>query len=208
MANIPFSRLYDQVLPYLPAAETPIVDSQIRKVLREFMKRTSLVREKFQFPTVPGTDSYRLTPTFGQVSSILEVRLGAEDGTKLHALPESQRIPMAAGTPTHWYTLLPHILTLHPAPASSVQIACSAVITLKQDDTTFPEELFEQHAEAIASGVLATMYGMPGKPWTQPNAAKDAGRMYASAMRTIRGELRDGGHPSRSTFRGIVRFGA
>ncbi|MGU7895811.1 hypothetical protein, partial [Escherichia coli] len=93
MANVPFSRLYDQVLPYLPGAETAIVDSQIRKVLREFMKRTTICRQSFVITTVAGVSAYRLEPTFGQVSSVLHV--WQDGGSPLPNVPEEMLAPAA-----------------------------------------------------------------------------------------------------------------
>lgn len=206
MANVPFSRLYDQVLPYLPGAEPAIVDSQIRKVLREFMKRTTICRQSFYLTTVAGVSAYRLEPTFGQVSSVLHV--WQDCGSPLPNVPEEMLAPAADARPRGWYTLVPHIINLYPRPNAAYCYVVDAVITLKQDDTQFPEELAEQYSEALAAGVLSMMYSMPGKPWSQPDAARASGRVYSGVIQSIRSSLRDGGRPNQSTFRGIVRFGA
>lgn len=209
MANVPFSTLYDQVLPYLPSAEPAIVDSQIRKVLREFMKRTTIIRQTFAFSSVAPIDVYQLVPTFGQVSSVLRVYIGtAPDLVQLPVVPEESLRPAEDAKPRGWYTMLPHLLTLYPRPDATYDITVEAVVTLKQDDVDFPEELYLQYGEAIACGVLALMYSMPGKPWTQAQAAKESGRLYSGMIKTIRATLRDGGQPNQSTFQGIARFGA
>ncbi len=207
MANVPFSALYPQVLPYLPGAEPPLVDSQIRKVVREFLKRTTLLRESFVFSTQADAATYMLNPVFGQVSSVLRVGYSGEK----HPIPpsvEETRVPVEPAKPTGWYTMLPHLLTFYPQPDGVYPIICDAVITLTQTDVELPGDIVAQYAEALAAGVLATMYGMPGKPWTQSQAAKEAARAYSGAIKTIRGGLRDGGQPNHSTFRGIARFGA
>lgn len=211
MANVPFSALYDQVRPYLPGAEPAFIDAQIRKVLREFMKRTTLVRETFAFDTVNGMATYHLIPGFGQVSSVLEVFY--DDPTNHHEIelrprPESARYLRSPGQPDSWWTSLPDIITLSPTPDAIYTVSVRAAVTLKQDDTVFPDQLLAHHAEAIAAGVMAIMYAMPGKPWTSGQAAKEAGRTYNGAIRTIRGNLRDGGQPNQSTFRGVAGFGA
>ena len=207
METVPFSAMYDHVLPYLPAAEPPIVDSQMRKIVREFMKRTTLFRETFEFATEAGTDVYRLTPTFGQVSSVIEVRFPGR--LPLPVVTEERRIlPATPAEPRGWSTTLPDLLTLHPVPDAAYTLRCTGVLTLKQDDTEIPAAIVEHHAEAVAAGVLAAMFGMPGKPWTQSQSSKESGRVFNGVIRTIRGQLRDGGQPNQSTFRGIARFGA
>lgn len=207
MANVPFSALYDHVLPYLPGAELPIVNSQIRKALREFLKRTTILRESFVFDTQADAATYLLTPSFGQVSSILRVGY-ADQKYPLPPSVEEGRAPADPAKPTGWFTMLPHLLTFYPQPDGVYSVVCDVAITLSQTDTSFPEELAMQYSEEIASGVLAIMYSMPGKPWTQGQAAKEAGRIFSGAIKTIRGSLRDGGQPNQSTFCGIARFGA
>lgn len=207
MANVPFNALHKHILPYLPGAEPPIVDLQIRKIVREFMKRTTLTRETFQFITVPGVSAYQLTPVFGQVSAVIQAWIDAEM-RDLKVTTEEQRPPVNAGKPTGWFTLLPDLINLYPQPDAAYTVTVNAVITLDQAATTLPEELVKHYSEELSAGVLAAMFGMPGKPWTQAQSAKEAGRMYSAAIKTIRGRLRDGGQPNQSTFRGIARFGA
>jgi len=211
MANVPFSRLYDQVLPYIPGAELPIVDVQIRKALREFMKRTTLIRQTFTFPTVAGFPSYQLTPTFGQMSSVLQVFLDNTDGHELE-LPvrtEEQRYAgVSPGQPNSYWSTLPNVVMLYPTPNDVFQISAIGVVTLKQDDTTFPEELLDNYAEIIAAGAIAALTAMQGKPWTSSPSSQAAGRTFSDGIKTIRASLRDGGQPNQSTFRGIARFGA
>lgn len=62
MATQPFSVLYDYVLPYVPAVDTPLVDYHIRRVVREFARRTTLWRRLINFTTVAGTAEYLLQP--------------------------------------------------------------------------------------------------------------------------------------------------
>ena len=71
----PFTALHDDVLPYLPGAPVPLVDSAIRKATREFLRRTTVLRQEFTFTTTPGIDTYRLNPASGQVSSVLAASL-------------------------------------------------------------------------------------------------------------------------------------
>lgn len=210
MANVPFSVLYDQTRPYLPGAEPGIIDAQIRKALREFMKRTTLIRETFAFDTIQDASTYQLIPSFGQVSSVLDVFYDDNAGNEimLRPRPEEARYLRTPAQPDSWWTSIPDILTMSPVPDGVYTVSVRAVISLKQDDTTFPEELYKHHAEALAAGVMALMYAMPGKPWTSSQNSKEAGRLYNGAIRTIRGNLRDGGQPNQSTFTGIAKFGA
>lgn len=211
MANVTFDKLYDQVLPYIPGAEKAIVDSQIRKALREFMKRTTLIRETFAFPTTDGAPNYQLTPSFGQVSSVLRVFLDNSDGVERELAPRGEDLRYAGidnGQPNSWWSTVPNLLSLYPTPNGIYTVSVIAVITLKQDDTTFPEELAANYGEIIGAGAISALMAMPGKPWTSSPGSQSAGRTFSDGIKTIRAGLRDGGQPNQSTFRGIARFGA
>lgn len=204
-----FDQLYDFVLPYLPGAETGIVDFHIRRTLREFFRRTTVWRETFEFDTALAgetyADTYQLTPSNGQVSSVLQVYL---DGQQLGPVAEARRDPLASPRkPAGWHALVPHVLTLYPAPDAEYPVKVTAAITLPIGDVNeFPDSVLQAYAEPIAAGVIGAMLLMPGKPWSQSKAAPEYNRVFGGAVREIRGRLRDGGQPSHSTFIG-PRFG-
>lgn len=204
---VPFDQLYTLILPYLPGAEIPIVNSQIRKAVREFMKRTTIERESFAFNTQAGVSDYRLLPSAGMVSSVMAVYRDPL-APPLKVITEETRLPAAAGEPRGWFTTVPDLLTLYPTPDAEYAVTCNAVITLQPSDVQLPEDLVTHYGEAIAAGVLSLMMDMPGKPWSQPNAAKGYGRVFSGQIKTLRASLRDGGQPNQSTFRGVARFGA
>lgn len=204
---VPFSQLYDQILPYLPAAEIPIVDSQIRKAVREFMKRTTIERESFAFTTQVGVSDYRLLPSAGMVSAVMAVYLDPI-APPIPVIPEDRRLPAEPGAPRGWFTTVPDLLTVYPTPDAEYAVTCNAAITLDQAATELPEDLVKHYGEAIAAGVLSLMMDMPGKPWSQPQAAKGYGRVFSGMIKTLRSNLREGGQPNQSTFRGVARFGA
>lgn len=62
MPNRNFNELYDLILPYVPAVETPLVDYHIRRVVREFCRRTTLWRHRVTITTQPGVNDYLLSP--------------------------------------------------------------------------------------------------------------------------------------------------
>jgi hypothetical protein len=204
-----FDQLYDFTMPTLPGAEPGIIDFHIRRVLREFFKRTTVWREVFEFDTIvaPVTTTYSLQPTSGTVAAVLRVDI---DARYAPPVPEEKRDPHALpGVPVGWYGLLPQVMTLYPAPNSIVPVRVEAAITLAVDgtDRNFPDEVFSEHAEALAAGVIGAMLMIPGKPWTKRDAAGTYSRIFGSAVRDTRGKLRDGGMPNQSTFTG-PRFGA
>lgn len=201
----PFSDLYDFVLPYLPGAEIPLVDASIRKAARDFLRRTTLKREEFAFPTVPGVSQYQLNGLSGQVSSVMWVREEGQEGLLPVATEDYRR---QNGRRTAWWSPTPTVLALYPTPEKVVEMRLEAAVTLPLDATDLPDNLLDTYAEVLASGVLSMMYAMPGKPWTSRDAAVVAGRAYSQEIKTIRGRLRDGGQSNQSTFSPTFKFGA
>lgn len=209
MADIDFDVLYDYVLPYLPGAEKGIVDFHIRRVLREFFKRTTIWRLQFQFVTTPGTSDYQLVPGAAnqQVSSILSVDV---DTKEVPVVPEDRRDRNATpGKPTGWYNTLPQLLTLYPTPDAAYTIRVNAALTLPIDtaERSVPANVINEYAEKLAAGVISGMMLMPGKPWTKLDVGASYGRIYGACLRETRGQIRDGGQPSASTFIAARKFG-
>lgn len=62
MALRQFSEMYDLILPYVPAVELPLVDYHIRRVTREFCRRTTLWRRRVNITTQAGVNDYLLSP--------------------------------------------------------------------------------------------------------------------------------------------------
>lgn len=211
MADVPFSALYDNILPYLPGVETGVVDLQIRKALREFFKRTTLWRETFAFATVADQPLYQLLPATGTVHSIIGVTV---NDTPIGVVTEEARpapaqiLAQEAATPTGWYSTYPSLISLLPKPSVGHAITVEAVITLPLDSAvvTFPEEAFNQYGEELASGALAILMTMPNKPWTNEKASGIHAGKFVRTCISVRARLRDGGRPNATTARG-PRFG-
>lgn len=206
-----FSALYDYILPYVPGCETPLVDVTIRRVLRDFYKRTTLWRETFTFATTAGQTLYQLIPSSGKVASILTVEINQQ---RIGSLPEEKRPAPAAvtaqdaSTPNGWYSTYPALLSLNPKPTAGIPVVVEAAITLPLDIAvlTFSDDTFNEFGEEIGSGVVGAMMSMPGKPWTQPKAAGEYLGKYVRCVAAVRARLRDGGQPNASTLH-APRFG-
>ena len=201
----PFTALHDDVLPYLPGAPVPLVDSAIRKATREFLRRTTVLRQEFTFTTTPGIDTYRLNPASGQVSSVLAVYADGVD----RPLPVATEYARYASTVTQtsWQSPTPNVLRILPVPTEEQTFRVEAVITLGFEDNSFPDEIFENYSDALALGTLSVMYAMPGKPWTSAESAKSSGRGFGNEIRRVRSLLRDGGQPNASTLTATFKFG-
>lgn len=207
MATVAFSVMYDHVLPSVPGVETPMVDFQLRRCLRDFYKRSCTWRQLFQFNTTAEASAYNMVPTYGTVAAILKVKIEhvpidpiVEDARHCAGLVEDAK-------PTNWHSAHPNIVTLYPTPDAAYATEVETALTLALDgDDLFEEDTYINYAEIVANGTIAFLQGMPAKPWTQFDSAKYLKRQYDNAVLALRASLRDGGQPNNSTLRG-PRFG-
>ncbi len=210
MANL--ASLYELVLPYLPGAEVPVVQLHARRVLREFLRRTTVWRERVTFNTaLPGvgvSETYRYAPTSGEVAATLAVYVDGSS-SPLPVATEATRANhrLQPAPPRGWYSNAAALLSFWPQPDAvyAIEADVTLVIPIMQSaagDDTFPDDVFAEYGEDIAAGVIGYMMAMPGKPWTQMEAGQIYLRRYENRIRSLRGRLRDGGQPNASTMHG------
>ena len=202
--------LYDHLLPYLPSVQTPLLDLQIRRTARDFFKRTTIWRDAVVVETEPGIRVYRLTPaefrqTRPEVGSVLRVTRGSE---QLPNIPEaSRRYGQPNGRVCGWWSEVPGFIAFDPVPAERESLRVHVVLRPPLTAEYLPADLIKPYVEEFSAGVISALYSMPGKPWTQGNAAAAAARVYNGAVNSIRALVREGGRPNVSTMTPAVRFG-
>jgi hypothetical protein len=209
VANLPFLDFYDHLLPYLPGAEPGVVDLHIRKILKEFLRRTTIWREVIVVNPVVSGALYALVPAqpIGRVSDVLRVGHGTSSIT-LPNIPEHMRVaPGSSASPRDgWYVQnLPYIYLATSTGLATVEVALT--LTLEPGVVEFPDFLLNNHSDVLTAGILASLMAMPGKPWTQFDMAKVNWTRYVNGVLALRASLRDGGAPNASTITG-PRFGA
>lgn len=208
MANLPFLDLYDHVIPYLPGAETSVVDLQIRRTLKDFFRRTTLWREDVPVTILPDQTLYALVPStpIARVAHVMRVGHGPH-AIDLAPVPEHYRMaPGYVDTRAGWWVQnLPYIHLRTTEPTAVV--SCALTLTVEPGVLEFPEWVLNNHVEIVSAGILAHMMSMPGKPWTQLDLAGVHWKRYSSGVLAERAQLRDGSRPNASTMTG-PRFGA
>lgn len=200
----------DLTVPYVPAAEFAVIDLHARRVLREFFRRTTVWRTTVAFPTIDGTADYRITMPAGQdVATILAATRDPGNGDEpkpLGIATEAVRArPRGKDTPKSYYFSVPQVLQLWPTPDAVYDMTATLAVTLPIQYTgedEFPDDIFDTYGEDIAAGIIGYMMAMPGKPWTQLQAAEGYARRFENCVLTLRAKLRDGGSPNVSTARG------
>lgn len=193
-----FKDLYDHVLPTIRGADLPLVDYHIRRVLRDFLKKTTTWREVIPVILAPGLTDYRISPASGsgQVGGVLSV-VDPSTNRSLVGLTEGNRrlISTDPGDPAGWYQLYPGIITFDRPPENptTLDVSTYKVITLDPSDDYFPDDVYDNYADYIANGVMAQFQAMPAKPWSDPTMATVNNTLYKKAMYALRARIRAGG---------------
>lgn len=195
-----FADMYDFVMTEIRGVETTVVDFNVRKVTRDFLKRTTMWREVLQLPMTVGATAYRLVPhNGGIVAGVLSV--GTRDG-KFDGMPGLTENRLSApgyaqqpGDATGWHSLYPNVIEFREAPteAYTLPIAVYKTLSLDPQDDLIPDEVFDNYAEVLANGIKANLQAMPSKPWTDMTNAQLNNTLYARATNAAIAALRRGG---------------
>lgn len=208
------SDLYPFVLPDVPGCPTPLVDKAIRNTVIDFCEDTRAWRADLAaLDIVTDQALYTLIP-LAETRVITLVYVAHED-YPLTAKSEDQldrewpRLNYAyayeshyteQGTPwrqvkdaqaTYYYQPARHTLRLVPIPDTSKVGALRVRAALKPTPTanTFSQEVFDDYYQVLAAGALYHLQTMPGKDWSDGNAAALNVQRYREGKTMARGDL-------------------
>jgi hypothetical protein len=158
--------IYDYYLNDVPACSYLTAASALRMAAQEFCEDAKVWRATLtNVPTVAGTSTYSFPITAEQeVSKVLEVRLADQlIGILLHE--------DAGGEKSGLINLDQRQFLLQPTPAAVQQVSIKVVLRPSNISTGIDDALYAFHAEAIAQGAKARLFGMANQPFTNPSAA-------------------------------------
>lgn len=196
-----FDELYDRVLPMCPGADFPLVNQQIRYVVREFLKRSTYWREVLPVVLAKGTQQVRITPAQdGDVAGILSITLYGHQ-RPLEKLSESWQRWGSHATATqprepcgYWHNT-PSLVQFPDALDTDRTAAVVIYKTISQDPTReyIPDDLMEEWSDSLVAGTLARMLALPGRTWSNSNMAQIYAQQYTRDGYQARALLRGGG---------------
>jgi hypothetical protein len=164
-----------KIMPSATGVSEPTALDAIRDTVAEFCRRTRLWRfdETFDVSTA---DSQAIAAPYGAL--LLDIERIDFNGIKLDPIStqwlDSYVPNWRSADPSgnaKWYTQIDRgTITLVPACAGTVRTWVT--LELSQDAEQVPDFIADQHRETIASGALARILMLPGKPYSNPNLAQ------------------------------------
>lgn len=191
MALTLWSSFYDEVMPNLPGAETAIVDNAIRDVAIHFCTKTLIHRVTLDpIVTAAGTteDAARFDLYYDSHTSVAAILSGYQgtarmDPTSRTALDEGVGVwETRVGTPTHYMQPDHGTVQTYPIPDNAYTLVFKVALAPKRTATGVESFIYERWVEGLASGVLAKLCAIPGKPWTNAEMVVYHTSLYSGAL--------------------------
>ena len=175
------------VLMQIAGVPDTLVDALLQQVLRQFYTLSNGWRDVLgPFYITKGIDTVQFNP-IDQYSSMLNVfgayiypnSTGALSRQWLY-VDSDKAVGPDVGPPTKLWMRTPDVGVLYPVPDQSYGPTLYVIGSLRPviNTTQLPAISTEQHLDGLVSGVLAKLYAIPKRPWSDADAAKEHMRVY------------------------------
>lgn len=194
MANIKYSELLDEVLPYLAADPSdPVTENAIKRSVIEFCAGSWVWRHlPDPLDVVAGENAYDLEPLPGSdVASVLAAEL---DGVPLAPkdIPwlnkEIPRWRTVAARPKYFTQVDTEQVILAAMPDANITAGLTMTLALQPSQAAngFPKWIFNQYLYVLAEGAIAKLMMMPNKPWTDIQNGADRRTKFEAGIANAR----------------------
>lgn len=190
MANLDYSDLLGEVLPYLAADPSdPVTEGAIKRAVIELCTKALVWKHvEFTADVVAGVSAYQITPPTGStVVGVAEVlydgrQISAKSFSTLNATKPGWM--STQGDPEAYTQIETDRLILAPVPSSSVVSGLHVTLYLapEYDASEAPAWILERHRYAIAEGAISRLMMMPGKKWTDLQGGIDRRARFESQI--------------------------
>lgn len=185
-----WAEFYDDVIPEVPGADTPIVDAALKRSAMEFLERARVYQADIAAMDAEASVGGYLWVSPDTDTDICHIFNVWYDGEKLtprngdYLADKYDYWPEEEGTPVHYLQERTDTLTLIPMPSEDLTGAITAKVALRTtlSSTGIPDDLYADYRDAIAKGALARLMRMPKKPWTNFDLAGAYGQAFQDAI--------------------------
>lgn len=178
----PFTQWYERVLPEIPGALREFALQHIRDAAIEFCERTCIwVVDHAPIAAVATQGAYPWVPAAGQ--KVVKAMRAWYDKKPLEPKNEAELAglysfwPDQEGMPAYFLSEKSDAFIVVPKPAAALVDGLRAKVAVKpaRDATEIESWIYEDYRDVIASGAIARMRSIPGRPYS---SEKEAARNY------------------------------
>ena len=178
--------IHQQAILQLPGCPDTLVDAQLQLTLKHFYTHTTGWRKIVgPYPVNIGNDTVYLNPVDqdSQVQLVHEAWLYPflSGNARQFLNPATNKIiGNDKNPPSTFFMETPSKLVLYPVPDKSYGsiLFASASMIPTPNAVKLPDIAFTHHIDGILAGLLARLYRMPKKPWTDQQLAADNLKTY------------------------------
>lgn len=194
MANIKYSELLDEVLPYLAAdPSNPVTVNAIKRSVIDFCSG-SWIWQYLPDPldVVAGEAFYTLeAPPGTDISVVMDVSHNNVPLTNKTTSWLDHEIPgwrTERKNPKYFTQVDTEQIVLAAVPDLNITSGLSMTFALQpsQSASSFPKWIFNQYVYALADGAISKLMLMPGKPWTDTQNGADRRTRFEQAIANAR----------------------
>ena len=191
----------------LPGADPTIIDRETRWMMSEFLRETRVWRRVMTVTLVDATTMYDLPIEDEEAVAVL---MGATlDGSQMSlGLPSA--LDEQEGTPTQAGMEGDRVLRVWPVPMlgdAGKVVAVDVALTLLVSVDAVPPDALRPYQGYMLDGLLARLYAMPDKPWTNVRIADVHLRRFETGKASVKRDM-DGHRSFGSPRARFPRFGA
>lgn len=192
--------LVQKAIIEVPGAPDTLVESKLQDVLRAFYTDSLAWREVVgPYKIIAGRNEIQLNPVdqYTELKYVLGAYIYSPTSNTKQYLSPSPRLLVGTDTapaPNQFYMLQTDVMQVYPIPQTTlgqvlyVYAALAPVINTPR----LPSVATTHHFDVLMAGLLARLYRMPRKPWTDAEAARDYEREYKRGMLRFRDEANRG----------------
>jgi len=205
-----FNSLVKEILPYVPFCPDPLIESNLRSATIEFCERSkAYIHDMDPFNTVSGVYEYDFdVPTGTQVHQVL---LMTHDGQDMDPIsPRSLELNYPdwrdkTGNPHVYLQKSINLFWIVPVPSGAKQVITSVALKPTRTSNNIDTEFSNNYRDGIIYGTLYRLLRMPGKEWTDVNAAREYLLQFNQEIQQaeLRGRGGDLGVKRRVKYKGI-----
>jgi hypothetical protein len=187
--NVPYTNLYDEVLPDVPGVPQNVALNAIRNAVIEFCDRSGIWIVDIDPVSVTANNSVYpfVSPTDTVVSSIIAIwfnLLRMHPTTELELADAYINWKTRTGLPVRYLQENTEELIIFPMPAVDQTNALTIKVALKptRKSTGVEGWIIEKYQEGLAHGAKAKLFAMQKKPWTSAELSAYHFQMFEIAI--------------------------
>ncbi|HQR20119.1 MAG TPA: hypothetical protein PKV98_04595 [Burkholderiaceae bacterium] len=162
------------VLVFVPECPDVVARGAVRDAAVDFCENSLCWQDTTDVYVLPSERDIPLTTDDDDILIVRPTRVGTRDLGDLE--PKSARwldrnLPgwrYDLGTPKYYTIPTKGVLWLAVHTDTAITLDLQLALKPGPDSTEGPDDLYEDHHLAIASGAIAQLASMPGKPWSNP----------------------------------------